>query len=70
MRCAHIVIGHPYRDSFNGHLARTAAGELEISGWQVSVSDLGAMNFDPAEGLHHYPGIETAGVSQTAPQST
>ena len=57
MRSAHIVLGHPHTDSFNGHLARTSAAELEKTGWQASLSDLAAMKFDPIEGLHHYPDV-------------
>jgi len=55
MPSAHIVLGHPHTDSFNGHLARTARDALALQGWDVTLSDLAAMRFDPTEGPHHYP---------------
>ncbi|WP_108658233.1 NAD(P)H-dependent oxidoreductase [Acuticoccus kandeliae] len=52
---AHIVVGHPNSQSFNGHLARTMRDALVERGWSVTTSDLSAMGFDPAEGAHQYP---------------
>jgi len=52
MPSAHIVLGHPHTDSFNGHLARTARDALALQGWDVTLSDLAAMRFDPTEGPH------------------
>jgi NAD(P)H dehydrogenase (quinone) len=51
---AHIVLAHPEMQSFNGHLAHTAARALEARGWSASVSDLYAMGFDPCERAEHY----------------
>jgi NAD(P)H dehydrogenase (quinone) len=60
MRFAHIAMGHPHTYSFNRHLARICADELEKTGGQTSASDLAAMKFDPMEGLHHYPDFAAA----------
>jgi NAD(P)H dehydrogenase (quinone) len=49
---AHIVLAHPEPRSFNAHLAELARRTLEAKGWQVTVSDLYAMGFDPLEGPH------------------
>ncbi len=51
---AHIVLAHPEPASFNGHLTATARRTLEGRGWDVSVSDLYAMGFDPGERAEHY----------------
>lgn len=51
---AHIVLAHPERKSFNGHLADVAADALRRAGWSVSVSDLYGMGFDPCERAGHY----------------
>jgi len=51
---AHIVLGHPEPQSFNAHLAREAQKELSAAGWQVSLTDLYACDFDPREGPEHY----------------
>jgi NAD(P)H dehydrogenase (quinone) len=51
---AHIVLAHPEAKSFNAHLARTARRALETQGWDVSVSDLYGMGFDPCERAEHY----------------
>jgi len=53
---AHIVLAHPEPRSFNGHLADLARRTLEQSGWEVSLSDLYAMGFDPCERPEHYDG--------------
>ncbi len=52
---AHIVLAHPEPQSFNGHLARSAADTLRARGWHVTTSDLYAMGFDPCERGDHYP---------------
>lgn len=52
---AHIVLAHPEPQSFNGHLARVARAALENTGWEVTVSDLYGMNFDPCERAAFYP---------------
>jgi NAD(P)H dehydrogenase (quinone) len=53
-KSAHIVLAHPEAQSFNAHLARTAAKALEAQGWSVTLSDLYAMGFDPCERPEHY----------------
>ena len=52
---AHFVLAHPEADSFNAHLARAGREALEEAGWSVSLSDLYAMGFDPAERGEHFP---------------
>ena len=47
---AHIVLAHPETKSFNGHLSDTTQRVLGASGWQHTLSDLYAMDFDPREG--------------------
>jgi len=51
---AHIVLAHPEPQSFNGHLAGLARRALAARGWQVTLSDLYAMGFDPCERAEHY----------------
>ncbi len=51
---AHIVIAHPEKQSFNAHLSGISQQALTASGWQTSLSDLYAMDFDPCEGPRHY----------------
>lgn len=51
---AHIVLAHPEAKSFNGHLSGISQSVLGIAGWQHTLSDLYAMDFDPREGAHHY----------------
>jgi NAD(P)H dehydrogenase (quinone) len=51
---AHIVCAHPEPQSYNAHLAETARRALHERGWQVSVSDLYQMGFDPCERAAHY----------------
>lgn len=55
---AHIVLGHPNPESYNAHLARVAREELQRQGWEVSVTDLYAIGFDPREAACHYPGFD------------
>lgn len=52
---AHFVLAHPEPDSFNAHLAGSGAAALEARGWSVSISDLYAAGFDPAERAAHFP---------------
>ena len=56
MTTAHIVLAHPEPKSFNGHLAAVARDALSSRGWTVTLSDLGAMDFDPSEKASHYEG--------------
>jgi NAD(P)H dehydrogenase (quinone) len=51
---AHIVLAHPEPQSFNAHLGYIARRALDAQGWQVSVSDLYEMGFDPCERAEHY----------------
>ncbi len=51
---AHIVLAHPEPKSFNGHLSVTSSETLGAAGWDVTLSDLYAMRFDPREGPDHY----------------
>lgn len=51
---AHIVLAHPESYSFNGRLAGISQEKLVASGYEVTYSDLYAMNFDPSEGRQHY----------------
>lgn len=51
---AHVVLAHPEPLSFNGHLADLARHSLETRDWEVSLSDLYAMGFDPCERPEHY----------------
>lgn len=46
---AHIVLAHPEPQSFNAHLVDLARQTLKERGWDVTVSDLYAMGFDPSE---------------------
>jgi NAD(P)H dehydrogenase (quinone) len=51
---AHIVLAHPERKSFNGHLAETTRAKLSATGWEVTFSDLYGLDFDPCEAPRHY----------------
>lgn len=51
---AHIVLAHPEAKSFNAHLSDTSQRVLGTAGWQTTLSDLYAMDFDPREGPRHY----------------
>jgi NAD(P)H dehydrogenase (quinone) len=51
---AHIVLAHPELKSFNSHLSHVARRTLQASGWEVSVSNLHEMRFDPCERSEHY----------------
>ncbi len=59
---AHIVLAHPEKESFNAHLSRLSQQLLSASGWQTSLSDLYAMDFDPREGPHHYASRKDAKI--------
>ncbi len=51
---AHIVLAHPEPQSFNAHLACTARDALAARGWDVTLSDLYQMGFDPSERPEHF----------------
>lgn len=59
---AHIVLAHPENESFNAQLAGISQQSLAASGWQTSLSDLYAMDFDPREGPRHYHSRKDAKV--------
>jgi NAD(P)H dehydrogenase (quinone) len=59
---AHIVLAHPEAKSFNAHLSDTSQRVLGAAGWQTTLSDLYAMDFDPREGPHHYKSRKDAEV--------
>ena len=59
---AHIVLAHPEAKSFNAHLSGTSQRVLGAAGWQTTLSDLYAMDFDPREGPHHYRSRKDAEV--------
>ncbi len=52
---AHILLAHPEPNSFNGRLLGISKEALAAAGYDCSVSDLYAMDFDPREGQQHYP---------------
>jgi NAD(P)H dehydrogenase (quinone) len=51
---AHIILAHPEAKSFNSHLSGISQQVLGTAGWQTTLSDLYAMDFDPREGPQHY----------------
>ncbi len=59
---AHIVLAHPEAKSFNGRLSRISQSVLGGAGWQHTLSDLYAMDFDPREGANHYKSRKDAEV--------
>ncbi len=62
---AHIVLAHPEPKSFNGHLAGFTGRVLGKAGYETSLSDLYAMDFDPREGPRHYGTRKDAAVFHT-----
>jgi NAD(P)H dehydrogenase (quinone) len=62
---AHIVLAHPEAKSFNAHLTGITLQVLDDAGWQVTLSDLYAMDFDPREGPSHFRSRKDAGVFHT-----
>lgn len=51
---AHIVLAHPEKTSFNAHLSGVSQQVLSTTGWQSTLTDLYAIDFDPREGPQHY----------------
>lgn len=47
-------MAHPEPKSFNGHLSRVSYKSLLAAGWDASLTDLYAIDFDPREGPQHY----------------
>ena len=62
---AHIDLAHPEAKSFNGHLSVISQRVLGTAGWQHTLSDLYAMDFDPREGPNHYMSRKDADVFHT-----
>lgn len=62
---AHIVLAHPEVKSFNARLTGISQEVLEDTGWQTTLSDLYAMDFDPREGPHHYESRKDAELFHT-----
>ena len=52
---ANIVLVHPEPRSFNGQLVTNPKESLQNSGWNVSISALYRMKFDPCERRDFYP---------------
>ena len=67
---AHIVLAHPEPKSYNGHLARLAEQALSGRGWQVTLSDLSAMGFDPCRAQQAKSAKDAGKHSATRPNST
>lgn len=51
----HVVLAHPEPNSFNARLARVATDLSRRQGNEVSLTDLYACGFDPAEGPQFFP---------------
>lgn len=51
---AHIILAHPETRSFNAHLKDISQKTLLKAGWEITVTDLYAIGFDPSEGPKHY----------------
>jgi len=51
---AHIVLARPEAKSFNAHLSAISGRVLGAAGWQTTLADLYAMDFDPREGPQHF----------------
>ena len=62
---AHIVLAHPEQASFNAQLANLSQQTLGMDGWQTTLSDLYAMDFDPREGPSHYSSRKDTTVFHT-----
>ena len=59
---AHIVLAHPEVKSFNAQLSGTSQRVLGAAGYETTLSDLYAMDFDPREGPYHYNSRKDAEV--------
>ena len=62
---AHIVLAHPEGKSFNAQLSGISQQTLATAGWETTLSDLYALEFDPSEGPHHYGRRKDAAVFHT-----
>lgn len=59
-RKALIVLAHSEKTSFNHAMAEAAASTLRAKGWDVTISDLYAMGFNPVLSRHDITGRTTA----------
>jgi NAD(P)H dehydrogenase (quinone) len=57
MKCL-IVYAHPEERSFNGSMKNLAVSTLQEQGWQVKVSDLYKMQFNPVAGRQDFLELE------------
>ena len=51
---AQIVLAHPEKQSFNARLADITQQVPGADGWQTTLTDLYAMDFDSRGGPRHY----------------
>lgn len=59
-RKALIVLAHAEKTSFNHAMAEAAASTLRAKGWDVTISDLYAMGFNPVLSRRDITGTTTA----------
>ncbi|MEL7543014.1 MAG: NAD(P)H-dependent oxidoreductase [Pseudomonadota bacterium] len=57
---AHIVFAHPEPTSLTARLAQAGRDQLLGEGWDISLSDLYSLGFDPAERPSHYEASDAA----------
>jgi putative NADPH-quinone reductase len=50
----HLVLAHPEKQTFSGHLANISAKVLGTTTYAGAMSDLYAMDFDPRASPQHY----------------
>ena len=60
-----IVYAHPEPKSFNGALKDKAVETLEAQGYEVKVSDLYAMDFDPVARKEDFKNLKILNSSNT-----
>lgn len=65
-RRALIVLAHLEKTSFNHAMAEAAASTLRDKGWDVTISDLYAMGFNPVLSRHDITGM-TAAIAPASP---
>lgn len=65
-RKALIVLAHAEKTSFNHAMAEAAASTLRAKGWDVTISDLYAMGFNPVLSRRDITGT-TAAVAPASP---
>lgn len=62
---AHVVLAHPEPKSFNAYLTSISNQILGENGYEVTISDLYAMGFDPREAPQHYQSRKDAETFHT-----